>query len=618
MAPSLRHDWLHALGAGLLLLAVYAASAPGTVLMEDDGSFILSSYTLGIEHPPGYPLYILLGKLFTYLPFGSVAYRVHLASALFGALACVLLWMCARLLGVTRLPAYLAALGLGLSPVYWSQALIADVYTLNTLFFVVLLYLALRARARLLPAIALAFGLSMSNHWPLMLLAAPAFAVLLWPMRQELAKRAGLLVCLALIGLAPYAWLVQRSWQPLAASFYGPLETLPEIWHFVSRAGYAGVDASPTGGGLDRLRFLVFALQQLGLQFAVLGTLLAALGFAVQWRTLGRRVAIALTLACLLPTLSLVMLLQFDYDAMFKHVFQVYLLPTYAVAALWMALGCQELMQRLRPACGFAAAGIVLPLIAALGVRANVLPDTGWAARYAGAVLGALPPHAVLFVHGDLDMPAIAYLHLVERVRPDVTLYNARGLMLGNRLFHPLRTTPQEANHKLRDFIEEQRVPVTFTTEQFTGRSQRERWLFAEVDRASSDARRMVIDVPEEALRFFERSVLAGAGRENAWVAHHQDQLRRRYAALLGQRLALGEPMEPRVRRHLDALSQDFYGALGIAEGLLQVAGAPLGVVADMLARAGDLMPGDVRKIDRSKFFELAGTLKLRLAERDR
>ena len=66
--------------------------------MEDDGLFILSSYFLGIEHPPGYPLFTLIGHLFTYLPFGSVAYRVHLASALFGALSGAAAWLCARCL----------------------------------------------------------------------------------------------------------------------------------------------------------------------------------------------------------------------------------------------------------------------------------------------------------------------------------------------------------------------------------------------------------------------------------------------------------------------------------------------------------------------------------------
>ncbi|HUG97813.1 MAG TPA: DUF2723 domain-containing protein, partial [Gammaproteobacteria bacterium] len=372
-------DWGRAGLVATALFLLYAATAPRTVALEDDGLFILSSYFLGIEHAPGFPLYTLLGKLFTLLPFGSVAYRVHLLSALFGGLTCGLLWLCSRALVEERLAAYVAAFGLGLSPVFWSQSLIADVYTFNTFFFLALLLLALRAcppsveatpsaaNPRLLPWMALVFGLSLSNHWPLMLLAAPAFAVLLWPMRRELLKRAGLLPWLVLVGLLPYAWLIRRSWMALPISFNGPLETIPEIWFFLSRAGYAEVDASPTADWLDRIRFFRFLGGQLLLQFAVVGTLLAAAGFARQWRLLGRRTGASLTLAFLMPSVVLLLLLRFDFDLVSKHVFHVYPLPAYAIAALWMGLGFTWLIRRMavRPPHALAAGAAMLALIAA-------------------------------------------------------------------------------------------------------------------------------------------------------------------------------------------------------------------------------------------------------------
>ena len=225
-------DWLQAALVAMALCGLYAATAPRTVAPEDDGFFILSSYFLGIEHPPGYPLYTLLGHVFTHLPFGSVAYRVHLLSALCGGLTGAALWLCTRTLVPGRLPAYLAAFGLGLSPAFWSQSIIAEVYTLNTFFFLVLVYLGLqlcppgpqpapgREGRRIAPWMALVFGLSLSNHWPLMLLVAPAFAILLWPMREELASRLSLLAGLVFLGLVPYAWMVRRSWMGL--SFESP------------------------------------------------------------------------------------------------------------------------------------------------------------------------------------------------------------------------------------------------------------------------------------------------------------------------------------------------------------------------------------------------------------
>src|SRR5215211_2616788 len=132
---SLKTEWPHLVLVFGVLLSLYAYSAPPTVALEDDGLFIMSSYFLGIPHPPGYPLHTLLGKLFTLLPVGSIAFRVHLVSAFFGALTCVALWLVLRSLLGNALSAYTGAVLYGLSSTFWSQAIIAEVYTLNTFFF---------------------------------------------------------------------------------------------------------------------------------------------------------------------------------------------------------------------------------------------------------------------------------------------------------------------------------------------------------------------------------------------------------------------------------------------------------------------------------------------------
>src|SRR5207253_6333860 len=61
---------------GVLALAVYAATAYPYVAGGDSGELTVVSATLGVAHPPGYPLFTLLGHLFSYLPIGTVAYRV--------------------------------------------------------------------------------------------------------------------------------------------------------------------------------------------------------------------------------------------------------------------------------------------------------------------------------------------------------------------------------------------------------------------------------------------------------------------------------------------------------------------------------------------------------------
>ena len=623
-----RGDWLQAGLVALALFALYAASSPRSVALEDDSLFVLSSYFLGVEHPPGYPLFTLIGHLFTYLPFGSVAYRVHLASALFGALSGAAVWLCARSLIQGRLPAYVAAFALGLSPVFWSQSIIAEVYTLNTFFFLVLVYLGLQASRSapapnseaggVLPLMAFVFGLSLSNHWPLMLLVAPAFVILLWPRRLELLKRLGLLSWLALLGLVPYLWMVRRSWMAVPINFDGPLETIPEIMFFISRAGYAGIDNSASADWIDRLKFFRFLGGQLLTQFAVVGTLVAATGFAVQWRLLGRRVAAFLTLAFLMSSAVLLLLLGFDYSAMTKHIFHVYPLPAYAIVALWTGLGFAWLTSRyaLRGARAAAAGAALLVLILVVGARTNLLTRHDWGAHYAQTILRVLPQNAVVFGQGEADLGPMAYFHMIENWRPDITLYQSKGLVLGNRLFHPLRTDEKVAQRTVREMIERQTDPVVFTLDAYSGNAQLDRWLYIEVDKSSTDPQQVSVDIPAEAVRFFEESI-AGVDEPNAWIAYFQGELRRRYAILLARSLPRDRPPDERTRRHFDLLAKDFSGALGLAEGMvLNKEGYSVGTVGGLLDAARDAMPSDAGKTHVARFFYVRGAVRATMGDR--
>jgi hypothetical protein len=147
-------DPLLAAGCGLLSLALYLQTmAPSVVTLFDDSlEFPLVVYRLGIAHPTGYPLYTLLGKLFTLGPWQNVAWAMNLLSAVSAASAVALVYGAAREMTRRRLPALLGAIALAVSPVFWSQAVIAEVYTLNSAFVAALLWLALRwARRPLRP-----------------------------------------------------------------------------------------------------------------------------------------------------------------------------------------------------------------------------------------------------------------------------------------------------------------------------------------------------------------------------------------------------------------------------------------------------------------------------------
>src|SRR4051794_15474619 len=76
--------------AGLLL---YVRTLAPDLLLADGAEFQTLASTLGMTHPTGYPIYLLIGHVFTWLPFGDVAYRVNLLSAVAGALALALIFL---------------------------------------------------------------------------------------------------------------------------------------------------------------------------------------------------------------------------------------------------------------------------------------------------------------------------------------------------------------------------------------------------------------------------------------------------------------------------------------------------------------------------------------------
>jgi hypothetical protein len=132
--------------AGIAFLAYLSALAPDLTWANhsgDGGELITASFTLGVAHPPGYPTYVVLGKLFSTLPAGTIAFRYNLFSAASlaiaaGLLAATVIRSSRTTAASRRLPSHLvgvvAALTVPFAPLVWSQAIIAEVYALNLVF----------------------------------------------------------------------------------------------------------------------------------------------------------------------------------------------------------------------------------------------------------------------------------------------------------------------------------------------------------------------------------------------------------------------------------------------------------------------------------------------------
>ncbi len=265
---------------GAALTLYWLTMSPTVAALFDDSlEFQLVTYQLGIAHPTGYPLYTLLGWLFTRLPIGDVAYRVNLMSAVFGALTVALVYLVGLEMasdGERRTwPAVAAALigaaALTVSPVFWSQATLAEVYTLNAAFVAGILLLLARGikQAKDLMVLAFLFGLSLTHHRTTALLL-PAVAFYLWRAVRTgsikpapAGKLAGKLAVALLAPLALYLYLPLRGQIGSLDGTY--TNTLAGFWQQVTAGGYgAFIFANPFGTERGADFYFTLFLQQFG------------------------------------------------------------------------------------------------------------------------------------------------------------------------------------------------------------------------------------------------------------------------------------------------------------------------------------------------------------------
>src|SRR4030066_141762 len=135
-----------------LTFAIYLLTLAPSVTFWDCGELIACSYILGIPHPPGSPLYILIGRLFTLLPIGDlVAFRTNLASAWFASLTSVIAFLLVlRLCSNWKMPVWIrlaaglvGAFCLAFSNTFWSNATESEVYAFSMFLMLLLLYVTL-------------------------------------------------------------------------------------------------------------------------------------------------------------------------------------------------------------------------------------------------------------------------------------------------------------------------------------------------------------------------------------------------------------------------------------------------------------------------------------------
>ena len=230
-----RCDFLLALAVAAVALGVYIFTLAPGLLRADSGELQTLAVTLGYAHPTGYPVYLLLAKVFTLIPVGDVAYRVNLLSAVMGAAGAGLLYLLGRLLTGKRFLPVAGAFALALSPTFWSQAIIAEVYTTGVVCMLgVLLGIALWQRTgqvRWLFAAACLGGMSLGVHSTHALMAPAAMLIVAITPRRWIANwTAAVLgaVTGAAITLAAFA-LIDSADSP-AGYFHAVINPSRSLW----------------------------------------------------------------------------------------------------------------------------------------------------------------------------------------------------------------------------------------------------------------------------------------------------------------------------------------------------------------------------------------------------
>jgi len=491
-----RTDFVIALAVGVCALAAYVRTLAPGVLYGDSAEFQTLAYTLGTTHSTGYPVYLLLARLLGFLPIGSLAWRVNLLSAVGAATTVSGVFLLTRYLTRSRIGALLGSVALGLSYTFWSQAIIAEVYTpaLALLSVVVLLlwrwHNAPAERNRALLSAALLSGLGLGVHAFVVLIAPTAVVFVistLWLRRLRWPQwRRALLVALVGVALGVGAFLLAS----LAIDLNNPPSSFIQVALYPSRSLW-GLEATDLDSPLERLRLtmagrqwqdamfpgdldiadeiVIYCDRLISYEFSPLMLLCAMLGVTVMLH--------------IVPQLGVFWLVAFATILYFILHYQppdkyIFYLPTSLLVAIATGCGAGSLLEwahqhlvavrkrrYLAPLYLLAVVLLVLMVVRPFGA-------SRWQALRAGAAtfvqedyvyplhnveeprrmttwkLKSLPDNALLIVEWRA-LYTMYYLAHVEQLRPDITIleaspHGAEGGMVADTLIQELKDALRE------------------------------------------------------------------------------------------------------------------------------------------------------------------------------
>ena len=415
--------------------AVDPVNPPG-----DSHEFTMAIAELRLARRTGYPIYTWLGFLFTRIfPFGEVAYRTNLLSAIFAATAIPVMFAIARRLALRPPFAALTALSFGMGTTFWSQAVITEVYTLNTLALSLVIWSLLRwsdiRSTATFAAFALAYGVSIGTHMSNLSLGA-AFALFILCTDFGILSRYRMLALAAvafLIGLAQYVWVPLMA---ETATFPNPRpDNMSDLYKY-------------TIGAFSNLRF-AFPIEKLPRRFFVylsflhenFGTVGITVGAIGMWEFLRQRTPRTVLFVGIFAINVFIAMQVYATDV------EVFFLPSYVAWAVFVGVGASYIWNALPRLVERATRGgdrfpriaaqtcflLVLASWTALTAQASFLTndrrtDTAFEDFYE-SIFEILPRDSHLAPGPGVFGQGALYFQKVKGVRPDVTIHTMPGRM---------------------------------------------------------------------------------------------------------------------------------------------------------------------------------------------
>jgi hypothetical protein len=269
----------------MALSAVYITTAPPTIYLGDSGELAAAAYTLGIGHPPGYPAFMFLAKIFSFIPLGDIAFRMNLLASFLGVLVFLSMFFAVRLFStavlknirdknVLNAAALLTAFIFTLSRVFWMQALNikGSIYVLThltiILTFISVMKFAVKKEMKWFYMVFLLAGFLPGLHQTSSIFAVFAVAAVVYLARSDRGVRpAGAVVgaALFLLGLfTPYIYIFIRGLSNPVVN-WGDINNITQVFEHIGRKKYLEAVTVPFSLNAARFKTSVSFIQYLAL-----------------------------------------------------------------------------------------------------------------------------------------------------------------------------------------------------------------------------------------------------------------------------------------------------------------------------------------------------------------